>query len=84
MQGAAFAERAAFDPAIADAVASSDRELRVAIAGLVLGIMASRREPYAKPFWLTGILVGAGVVVLAIAAVVFFVVIFATGVVSPY
>ena len=35
LQGVAFAERAAFDPAIATAMAASDRELRAAIAGLV-------------------------------------------------
>lgn len=35
LQGAAFAERAAFDPALAAAVAASDQELRGAFAGLV-------------------------------------------------
>lgn len=35
LQGAAFAERAAFDPSIAAAVAASDQELRGAIARLV-------------------------------------------------
>ena len=35
LQGAAFAERAAFDPAIAAAVTASDRELRGGIARLV-------------------------------------------------
>lgn len=35
LQGAAFAERAAFDPEIAAAVAGSDHELRAAIARLV-------------------------------------------------
>lgn len=35
LQGAAFAERAAFDPAIGAAVTASDQELRGAISGLV-------------------------------------------------
>lgn len=35
LQGAAFAERAAFEPVIAAAVAASDHELRQAIAGLI-------------------------------------------------
>lgn len=45
LQGAAFAERAAFDPVIADAVASSDRELRAAIAGLVNRARAEGEVP---------------------------------------
>lgn len=36
LQGAAFVERAAFDPEIGSAVAESDRELRAGIARLVL------------------------------------------------
>jgi TM2 domain-containing membrane protein YozV len=40
----------------------------MAIAGLVIGIVAARREPHAKPFWLTGIIVGAVIVLLGLVS----------------
>lgn len=40
-----------------------------AIAGVVVGFVAARREPYAKGFWLTGIIVGGVVVVLALVSI---------------
>ena len=45
LQGAAFAERAAFDLVIAAAVAASDRELRNAIARLVHRARAEGEVP---------------------------------------
>jgi len=52
----------------------------MAIAGLVLGIIASRREPYAKGFWLTGIIVGAVVALLVVGGTIFlFAVMFSGG-----
>lgn len=49
--------------------------LLMAIAGIVFGVLGARREPYAKPFWLTGIIVGGAVVLLAIAGIVLLIVI---------
>jgi TM2 domain-containing membrane protein YozV len=40
--------------------------LPLAIAGLIVGIVAARREPHAKGFWLTGIIVGGIVSGLAL------------------
>lgn len=39
-----------------------------AIAGVIVGFIAARREPYAKGFWLTGIIVGGVIVVLVLAS----------------
>lgn len=46
LQGAAFAERAAFDPTIGDAIAASDRELRAALVGL---LQREQREGRLQP-----------------------------------
>lgn len=40
--------------------------LAMAITAIVLGILAVRREPHAKAFWLTGIIVGGAVVLLSV------------------
>jgi hypothetical protein len=48
----------------------------MAIAGLIVGIVASRREPENRSAWLTGIIVGAAVIVLFSVAVVVAVVVF--------
>jgi hypothetical protein len=39
----------------------------MAVAGVVLGILSARREPEAKAFWLTGIIIGGAVVLLGVA-----------------
>jgi AcrR family transcriptional regulator len=45
LQRVSFAERAAFDPAIAAAVAASDHELRAALAGMIREAQANAQLP---------------------------------------
>ena len=47
------------------------------VAAVVLGHIAQRKQPYARPFWLTGIITGyvgvaIGIVTIAFIAIVFF------------
>ena len=54
--------------------------LIVSIAAVITGHMAQKSQPYAKPFWLTGIItgyVGIGLgLIVTIAIILWFVVIF--------
>jgi hypothetical protein len=48
-----------------------------AVAGVVLGHIAKRRQPYARPFWLTGLItgyVGVAIAVLQVGLVIAFIV----------
>lgn len=40
-----------------------------AIAGVIVGFVAARREPHARGFWLTGIIVGGVIVVLVLGSI---------------
>jgi hypothetical protein len=53
-----------------------------ALAAVITGHMAQRRQPHAKPFWLTGLITGYVGVLLGLITIVFlviFVVVFSIG-----
>ena len=47
-----------------------------ALAGVITGHMASKRQPYAKPFWLTGIITGYVGIVIGLLTGLFWLVLF--------
>ncbi|WP_411700362.1 DUF4190 domain-containing protein [Conyzicola sp.] len=53
--------------------------LLISIAAVITGHMAQRRQPYAKPFWLTGIITGyVGILIgLVVSAFIIFAIILA-------
>lgn len=54
------------------------------IAAVITGHLASRRQPHAKGFWLTGIITGYVSIGIGLIVVAFWVVIFAVGAASGW
>jgi len=54
--------------------------LLISIAAVITGHMAQRRQPYAKPFWLTGIITGYFGILIGLVVTAFFIFIIVLGV----
>ena len=49
----------------------------VGVAAVILGHLAQRKQPYARGYWITGLITGYITIALSLLTVVFFIVIFA-------